>query len=76
MEGLDGKQKYAFRVSALNSYGWSDTSEESNEFDLNEAARMAEKQNPMKIILIATTVPISICVILVIAFCYGKLLKH
>ncbi|KAJ8921659.1 hypothetical protein NQ315_010568, partial [Exocentrus adspersus] len=60
IDGLDEQHKYAFRVSALNSYGWSDTSEESNEFDLNEAARMAEKQNPMKLILIATMVPISL----------------
>ncbi|XP_074032211.1 receptor protein-tyrosine kinase sevenless isoform X2 [Leptinotarsa decemlineata] len=75
ISGLDEKHKYAFRVSAYNSYGWSNTSEESNEFD-PMAARMAEKQNPMKLILIATLVPISICVIFILVFvflsCSGK----
>ncbi|CAG9822767.1 unnamed protein product [Phaedon cochleariae] len=69
INGLDEKQKYAFRVSALNSYGWSNTSEESNEFD-PMAARVAEKQSPMKLILIATLVPISICAIFVLIFVY------
>ncbi|KAJ8934365.1 hypothetical protein NQ314_013406 [Rhamnusium bicolor] len=70
ISGLNEKHKYAFRVSALNSYGWSDSSEESNEFDLNEAARIAEKQNPMNLILIATGVPISICFLVIAASCY------
>nr|ALV82505.1 sev [Leptinotarsa decemlineata] len=71
ISGLDEKHKYAFRVSAYNSYGWSNTSEESNEFD-PMAARMAEKQNPMKLILIATLVPISICVIFILVFVFRK----
>ncbi|CAG9858272.1 unnamed protein product [Phyllotreta striolata] len=66
INGLNEKQKYAFRVSALNSYGWSNFSEESNEFDLTEAARMAEKQNPTNLIVMAITIPIAICVALVL----------
>lgn len=68
--------KYVFRISARNAYGWSNTSEESNEFDLNEAARIAEKQNPMKLILIATGVPISLCVFVVIVLSYGTLKRN
>ncbi|XP_057670694.1 proto-oncogene tyrosine-protein kinase ROS isoform X2 [Diorhabda carinulata] len=80
IDGLNEKYKYAFRVSSLNSYGWSNVSEESNEFDLTEAARMAEKQSPMKLILIATLVPLSICVFFILVFvyliCSGKRNKH
>ncbi|KAG5883190.1 hypothetical protein JTB14_018205 [Gonioctena quinquepunctata] len=69
INGLDEKYKYAFRVSAQNSYGWSNTSEESSGFDLM-TARMAEKQNPMKLILIATLIPISICALFILVFVY------
>lgn len=72
IDGLDQELKYVFRISARNAYGWSNTSEESNEFDLKEAARIAEKQNPMKLIIIATVVPISLCVFVVIILSYGK----
>lgn len=67
INGLNEKNKYAFRVSALNSYGWSNVSEESNEFDLT---RMADKQSPMKLILIATLVPVSICLFFMTIFIY------
>ncbi|XP_050510998.1 proto-oncogene tyrosine-protein kinase ROS isoform X1 [Diabrotica virgifera virgifera] len=70
ISGLNEKNKYAFRVSSLNVYGWSNVSEESNEFDLTEAARMAEKQSPMNLILIATLVPGSICLLFVLIFVY------
>ncbi|KAJ8952660.1 hypothetical protein NQ318_020975, partial [Aromia moschata] len=76
ISGLNDKQKYAFRVSAFNTHGWSDNSEESNEFDLDEAARLAEKPNPMKLIIIATTVPISICLFVILAFSYCEYLRH
>lgn len=69
--GLDKQFKYAFRVSALNSYGWSDPSAESTEFDVGEAERMAQK-NPMDLIFIATFLPISVCILIVICFGYGK----
>lgn len=72
IDGLDQQLKYVFRISARNAYGWSNTSEESNEFDLNEAARIAEKQNPMKLIIIATGVPISLCIFVVVVLSYGK----
>lgn len=72
IEGLNQKMKYVFRTSARNAYGWSNTSEESNEFDLNEAARIAEKQNPMKLIVIATVIPISLCLCVVLVLVYGE----
>ncbi|KAH1022662.1 hypothetical protein HUJ04_012034 [Dendroctonus ponderosae] len=67
--GLDKQYKYAFRVSALNSYGWSDPSAESTEFDVGEAERMSQK-NPMDLIFIATFLPISVCILIVICFGY------
>lgn len=72
IDGLDKQLKYVFRISARNAYGWSNTSEESNEFDLNDAARIAEKQNPIKLILIATGVPISLCICVVVVLSYGR----
>ncbi|RZC34249.1 proto-oncogene tyrosine-protein kinase ROS, partial [Asbolus verrucosus] len=75
IDGLSDKYKYEFRVSALNAYGWSDPSEPSTAFDLNESARIAEKQNPMTLIAIATFTPVSIfLVILLCIVCrkYGK----
>lgn len=72
IEGLNPAHKYAFRVSALNSYGWSDLSAESSEFDPEEAEHLHQK-NPMNLIFIATLLPISICFIIVVCFGYGKL---
>ncbi|XP_066156235.1 proto-oncogene tyrosine-protein kinase ROS isoform X1 [Euwallacea fornicatus] len=66
---LNSEHKYSFRVSALNSYGWSEPSQESTEFDISEAERLSQK-NPMNLIFIATLLPISICIIIVICFGY------
>ncbi|CAH1131270.1 unnamed protein product [Ceutorhynchus assimilis] len=66
---LRDEYKYTFRVSAMNSYGWSDPSPESTEFDIHEAERLSQK-NPMNLIFIATLLPISICIIIVICFSY------
>ncbi|KAF5278624.1 hypothetical protein FQA39_LY00666 [Lamprigera yunnana] len=63
--GLQDDYRYAFRVSALNAYGWSNTSEESSEFDLNVAAQLAEKQDPLSLFIIAG-IPVVICVIIVL----------
>ncbi|XP_060523893.1 proto-oncogene tyrosine-protein kinase ROS isoform X2 [Cylas formicarius] len=70
IDGLSDKYKYAFRVSSLNSFGWSDPSVESNEFDISEADSMLQKQSSMNLIFIATFVPISICLFVVICFAY------
>ncbi|KAL1489268.1 hypothetical protein ABEB36_014201 [Hypothenemus hampei] len=69
IQGLSEEFKYAFRVSALNSYGWSDPSPESTEFDISEAERLSQK-SPRNLIFIATFLPISICVIIVLCFSY------
>ncbi|XP_050308693.1 proto-oncogene tyrosine-protein kinase ROS isoform X2 [Anthonomus grandis grandis] len=66
---LSDQYKYSFRALALNSYGWSDPSAESAQFDYLEAERMSQK-NPMNLIFIATFLPISICIIIVICFSY------
>ncbi|XP_031333150.1 proto-oncogene tyrosine-protein kinase ROS isoform X2 [Photinus pyralis] len=71
--GLKDDYRYAFRASALNTYGWSNTSEESSEFDLNVAAQLAEKQDPVSLFIIAG-IPVAICVVLVICvFCCCRL---
>ncbi|XP_044258516.1 proto-oncogene tyrosine-protein kinase ROS isoform X1 [Tribolium madens] len=75
INGLSEKYKYEFRVSALNAYGWSDPSDSSTAFDLNEAARMAEKQSPMTLIAIATFIPVSVFLIILLCLVcrkYGK----
>ncbi|XP_030754698.1 proto-oncogene tyrosine-protein kinase ROS-like isoform X3 [Sitophilus oryzae] len=66
---LSDKYRYAFRVYALNSYGWSDPSPESTDFDITEAERLSQK-NPINLIFIATFVPIIICLTIVICFSY------
>lgn len=48
--------KYSFRVYALNDYGWSNASEESEQFELTAAPQVAE--NNFENIIIATTVPV------------------
>ena len=60
IDGLSDKHKYEFRALALNAYGWSYPSEVSTAFDLNEAARMAEKQSPMTLIVVAICLPVSV----------------
>ncbi|KAK5650142.1 hypothetical protein RI129_001171 [Pyrocoelia pectoralis] len=71
--GLQDDYRYAFRVSALNAYGWSNTSEESSEFDLNVAAQLAEKQDPVSLFIIAG-IPVAICIVIVICiFCCCRL---
>lgn len=72
INGLSDKYKYVFRVSALNSYGWSDPSTESTEFDLNEAARKAEKEYPIILITLGISIPTSVCFIVVICILCGK----
>lgn len=71
IEGLNPAHKYAFRVSALNSHGWSDLSDESTEFSPGEAAHLHQK-SPINLIFIATLLPISVCFIIVMCFGYGK----
>lgn len=71
IEGLSDKFKYSFRVSALNAYGWSIPSKESTEFDLNEAARWTEKQNPGNLILIAIGIPLMIAICGLVCILYG-----
>lgn len=66
ISGLDDKYKYAFRVSAYNSYGWSNPSEESVEFDVSEAAQLAAKQDPTNLVIIAICVPVVVCFFLII----------
>lgn len=68
MSGLSDKYKYSFRVSALNSYGWSDPSEESMEFDIHAASQIAEKQDPTSLILVAICVPVVFFVLFIICF--------
>ncbi|CAH0553544.1 unnamed protein product [Brassicogethes aeneus] len=74
IKGLSDKFKYSFRVSALNSYGWSNPSKESMEFDFTEAARWAEKQNPESLILIAIGIPfiIVMCYVFCILYTYVR----
>lgn len=74
INGLSEKYKYEFRVAALNLYGWSDPSEPSTAFDLNEAARMAEKQSPMTLIAIATFIPVSVFLIILLCIVCRKYL--
>lgn len=69
IDGLNDKYKYVFRVLAMNAYGWSDPSMESNEFDIYEAARMAEKQNPIFLISIAISTPITIVAGIILFYC-------
>ncbi|KAK9875123.1 hypothetical protein WA026_005916 [Henosepilachna vigintioctopunctata] len=76
INGLSEKYKYVFRVFALNSFGWSDPSQESIEFDLNETARLADKQSAMTVVVIATGITIGFILILGIIvtsiLCSGK----
>lgn len=65
INALEDQYKYVFRASALNEYGWSNTSEESSEFDLNIAAQIAEKQDPISLIVIAG-LPLMICLVIII----------
>lgn len=44
-------ERYTFNVQALNSYGWSDMSEPSEEFDFSEAELMVVHQDYLGIIL-------------------------
>ncbi|KAK4881780.1 hypothetical protein RN001_005099 [Aquatica leii] len=70
--GLQDDYRYAFRVSALNAYGWSNASEESTEFDLNVAAQLADKQDPLSLFIIAG-IPVFICIVIVFCvFCCCK----
>ncbi|XP_044756024.1 proto-oncogene tyrosine-protein kinase ROS isoform X2 [Coccinella septempunctata] len=66
INGLSEDYKYVFRVFALNSFGWSDPSKESIEFDLNETARLADKQSAMTVVIIATGITISFIFIVII----------
>jgi proto-oncogene tyrosine-protein kinase ROS len=75
IDGLSEKYKYEFRVSALNAYGWSDPSEPSTAFDLNEAARMAEKQSPMTLIAIVTFIPLSVFLLILLCIVCRKYRK-
>ncbi|KAL3277022.1 hypothetical protein HHI36_012384 [Cryptolaemus montrouzieri] len=76
INGLSEEYKYVFRVFALNSFGWSDPSKESIEFDLNETARLADKQSAMTVVVIATGITISfifvVIIILISLVCSGK----
>lgn len=76
IDGLSDKFRYEFRASALNAYGWSDPSDSSSAFNLNEAARMAEKQSPMTLIAIATFVPVSVFLFILSCIVCSKLLKY
>ncbi|XP_045468365.1 proto-oncogene tyrosine-protein kinase ROS isoform X2 [Harmonia axyridis] len=76
IDGLSEDYKYVFRVFALNSFGWSDPSKESIEFDLNETARLADKQSAMTVVIIATGITISfifvVIIVLVSLLCSSK----
>lgn len=48
--------KYSFRAYALNDYGWSNASEESEQFELTATPQVAE--NNFQKITIATIVPV------------------
>lgn len=61
--------RYIFRVLSLNSYGWSDASDESNQFDLNTAAQLAEKSQIGQI-LIAIMVPFAFLIAVILIVCY------
>lgn len=67
VSGLSDKLRYAFRVSALNKYGWSDPSEESSEFDITAAAMIADSANQISII-VATLIPAIFVLIVVVIF--------
>lgn len=58
--------RYSFRVSAVNSYGWSNFSEESVQFDMAVAAQMAKK-NDFSQVVIAISVTFGILIFLLIA---------
>lgn len=66
INGLSEDYKYVFRVFALNSFGWSEPSKESIEFDLNETARLADKQSAMTVVIIATGISISFIFVVII----------
>lgn len=72
IDGLTEKYRYEFRVSALNAHGWSEPSERSTAFDLNEAARMAENQGPITQIIIATFIPFSVVMLLIVCWMCRK----
>ncbi|XP_071055369.1 proto-oncogene tyrosine-protein kinase ROS isoform X1 [Onthophagus taurus] len=65
IDGLTEDYRYSFRALALNEYGWSEPSEEM-EFDPTTAALLAEKPDPLTMILIAICTPI---VILILVTC-------
>ncbi|XP_025828950.1 proto-oncogene tyrosine-protein kinase ROS isoform X3 [Agrilus planipennis] len=66
--GLKEKNhKYVFRASALNMYGWSAPSNESDMYDPVEFAKL-NKQDPMTLIIIAITVPLAFCIVSIICF--------
>ncbi|XP_076250339.1 receptor protein-tyrosine kinase sevenless isoform X2 [Rhynchophorus ferrugineus] len=79
INGLSDKYKYAFRVSALNSYGWSDPSAESTEFDISEAERISQK-NPMNLIFMAILIPITLGLLIIscclYVYCFKKCSKQ
>lgn len=60
--------KYSFRVYALNDYGWSNASEESEQFELTASPQVAE--NSLDKIIIATSVPVLIIIFaLIFVYC-------
>lgn len=68
ISALNPDYRYVFRVSALNSYGWSNFSDMSMEFNLIAAATIAERHEQFGLI-IGVAVPFLMIILVFVTFC-------